>query len=226
VCVRARKRSIGVRALACLALLLAACPRESEPPAARRASGDLADAGALNVVLITMDTTRADALGSYGQPRPITPNLDRHASEGVVFLQCVSSAPSTLPSHATLFTGRHPFVHGVRSNSGYVLADENATLAGDHRYNAACSATLAAGPGEPDAAEWRGQALEWLGADLAAPGRTPSDLEAKLEHWKQDPDLTLVRDRLDTLPEPERAAWRDLWAAVDLELVAERSAPR
>ena len=88
-----------------------------------------ADDGALNVVLITLDTTRADALGSYGQRRPITPNLDRLAAEGTQFLLCVSSAPSTLPSHSTLFTGKHPFVHGVRSNAGYVLADQNTTLA-------------------------------------------------------------------------------------------------
>ena len=84
---------------------------------------------ALNVVLITLDTTRADALGSYGQRRPITPNLDRLAAEGAQFAQCASSAPSTLPSHSTLFTGRYPFVHGVRSNAGYVLSDENTTLA-------------------------------------------------------------------------------------------------
>jgi arylsulfatase A-like enzyme len=95
------------------------------PAIASEPAGD----GALNVVLITLDTTRADALGSYGQRRPITPNLDRLAAEGVQFLQCASSAPTTLPSHSTLFTGRHPFVHGARANAGYVLADENITLA-------------------------------------------------------------------------------------------------
>jgi len=83
----------------------------------------------LNVVLITLDTTRADALGSYGQRRPITPTLDRLALEGTQFQQCASSVPSTLPSHSTIFTGRYPFVHGVRSNAGYVLSDENTTLA-------------------------------------------------------------------------------------------------
>jgi len=114
---------------ACVALSLAGCQRESEVPEAPTIMPKLADDGALNVVLITLDTTRADALGSYGQRRPITPNLDRLAAEGTQFLQCVSSAPSTLPSHATLFTGRYPFVHGVRSNAGYVLADGNTTLA-------------------------------------------------------------------------------------------------
>ena len=114
---------------ACAALAFTGCQRESEAPEVPASASETADGGALNVVLITLDTIRADALGSYGQRRPITPNLDRLAAEGTQFLQCVSSAPSTLPSHATLFTGRHPFVHGVRSNAGYVLSDENTTLA-------------------------------------------------------------------------------------------------
>ncbi len=116
-------------AFACAVLVLAGCQRESDSPDPQAVALEPVDDAALNVVLITLDTTRADALGSYGQPRPITPNLDRLAAEGTQFLQCVSSAPSTLPSHSTLFTGRHPFVHGVRSNAGYVLSDENTTLA-------------------------------------------------------------------------------------------------
>jgi len=115
--------------LACAALAIVGCQRESEAPRAPAGAPKLADDASLNVVLITLDTTRADALGSYGQARPVTPNLDRLAVEGTQFQQCVSSAPSTLPSHATLFTGRHPFVHGVRSNAGYLLSDENTTLA-------------------------------------------------------------------------------------------------
>jgi arylsulfatase A-like enzyme len=83
----------------------------------------------LNVVVVTLDTTRADALGSYGQPLEVTPHIDAAAAEGLVFEQVRSSSPSTLPSHATLFTGQQPYAHGVRANSGYVLADENATLA-------------------------------------------------------------------------------------------------
>jgi arylsulfatase A-like enzyme len=78
---------------------------------------------------VTLDTTRADALGAYGQPRDVSPKIDRLAREGVLFEQVVSSAPSTLPSHATIFTGKQPYVHGVRSNARYVLADRNVTLA-------------------------------------------------------------------------------------------------
>jgi len=126
-----RLNAVSVGALwcfACVALTLTGCQRESEVPEVPAIAPVPAD-DALNVVMITLDTTRADALGSYGQRRPITPNLDRLAAEGTQFLQCVSSAPSTVPSHSTLFTARHPFVHGARANAGYVLADENTTLA-------------------------------------------------------------------------------------------------
>jgi arylsulfatase A-like enzyme len=82
-----------------------------------------------NLVLITLDTLRADALGAYGQRANTTPNIDRLASQGVLFERVSSSNPETLPSHATLFTGRWPYTHGVRANAGYVLAERNLTLA-------------------------------------------------------------------------------------------------
>ena len=90
-----------------------------------------------NLLLVTLDTTRADALGSYGQWRPTSPRLDALAKKGVVFDQVSTTNPETLPSHATIFTGRWPFSHGVRANSGYVLSRENHTLAEilrDHGY--------------------------------------------------------------------------------------------
>ena len=81
-----------------------------------------------NIVLVTLDTTRADALGAYGQPLDTTPALDRLAREGVLFDRAVTSSPSTLPSHATILTGKHPYAHGVRSNIGYILSDQVTTL--------------------------------------------------------------------------------------------------
>lgn len=81
------------------------------------------------IVVITLDTTRADALGAYGQSDPSSPVIDAMAADGLLFEQAVTSAPSTLPAHATLFTGKQPYAHGVRSNSGYRLAEENETLA-------------------------------------------------------------------------------------------------
>jgi hypothetical protein len=103
---------------------------------------------------------------------------------------------------------------------------EDASLAENNRYNAACSASLEAARGEVDAAAWRDRALEWLRTDLAACASAPSKLVATLEHWKQDPDLAAVRDRLDDLPNPEREAWRSLWAEVDQALAVARPAAK
>jgi len=63
---------------------------------------------AVNVLLIILDTVRAQDLGLYGYDRPTTPNLERLASTGVVFEDAIAPAPWTLPSHASLFTGRWP----------------------------------------------------------------------------------------------------------------------
>ena len=81
-----------------------------------------------SVILISVDTTRADYLGCYGHPKSKTPNIDRFASEGTRFSQCISSAPLTLPSHATMLTGSYPFVHGARDNAIFTLAPSNVTL--------------------------------------------------------------------------------------------------
>jgi arylsulfatase A-like enzyme/tetratricopeptide (TPR) repeat protein len=83
----------------------------------------------INVLLVSVDTTRADHLGCYGHPDVKTPNIDRLAAEGARFTQCISSAPLTLPSHATMLTGSYPFVHGARDNGLFTLPQENQTLA-------------------------------------------------------------------------------------------------
>ncbi|HEX6852414.1 MAG TPA: sulfatase-like hydrolase/transferase [Candidatus Polarisedimenticolaceae bacterium] len=82
-----------------------------------------------SVVVITMDTTRADRLGAYGNRGGLTPNLDRLAREGSVFDEAISQVPLTLPSHASMFTGRYPATHGVRHNGIYRLRETETTLA-------------------------------------------------------------------------------------------------
>lgn len=82
-----------------------------------------------NVLLITLDTARADHLGAYGDRAARTPTFDRLASEGVLFERAVSVAPITLPAHVSLLTGRYPFAHGVRNNGNFRVADEVSTLA-------------------------------------------------------------------------------------------------
>jgi len=84
---------------------------------------------AQSLLLITLDTTRADRLGCYGHGEALTPALDRLASEGVLFEQVFSSVPITLPSHATIMTGLQPPEHGLRVNGTQRLDIGAETLA-------------------------------------------------------------------------------------------------
>ncbi len=87
------------------------------------------DLSGRNLLLITVDTLRADRVGAYGDAAAETPRLDALAHRGVRFEHCYSPVPLTLPAHSTLFTGRYPFTHGVRTNGRYFLRPEEVTLA-------------------------------------------------------------------------------------------------
>jgi len=82
-----------------------------------------------SVVLITLDTTRADRLPAYGFQGVSTPAIDRLAAEGIVFEDAVAPVPLTLPSHVSLLTGRWPARHGIRDNADAALAPAELTLA-------------------------------------------------------------------------------------------------
>jgi choline-sulfatase len=99
----------------------AACRREA-PEAVVRAERP-------NVLLVTIDTLRADHLGCYGRQIADTPTLDGLAKRGVRFETAIAPAPLTGPSHASILTGRNPLGHGFRNNSGFVLAPTVSTLA-------------------------------------------------------------------------------------------------
>ncbi|MDA8018537.1 MAG: sulfatase-like hydrolase/transferase [Thermoanaerobaculia bacterium] len=71
------------------------------------------DEAQTNVLLISMDTLRADHLGCYGYPRDTSPGIDALAARGIIFEQAISQAPWTLPAHMTLFTGLYPSEHGL-----------------------------------------------------------------------------------------------------------------
>jgi tetratricopeptide (TPR) repeat protein len=83
----------------------------------------------LDVLLITIDTLRADALGSYGNARAATSWMDRLAQGGVRFENARAHNVNTLPSHATLLSGLYPQEHGVRDNSGFRFPRDRETLA-------------------------------------------------------------------------------------------------
>ena len=91
-------------ALGLLALLASAC-RAPAPPPVR------------DVVLVVVDTLRADHLGAYGHTRPTSPGIDRWAGRGVLFEQALSPAPWTMPAMASLLTGRWPSAHGAGSRA-------------------------------------------------------------------------------------------------------------
>jgi arylsulfatase A-like enzyme len=96
-------------------MLFSGCSSRKEPPRP-------------NIILITCDTTNAEALGVYGNTRIHTPVIDSLARSGCLFSNCSTHAPITLPSHSCILTGLLPTQHGVRNNSTYKLASSIETL--------------------------------------------------------------------------------------------------
>lgn len=108
---------------------LIAISASSEPGGARPAPRPSGVARPLDLLLITLDTARADRLGCYGSKTVATPNLDALAARGVVFDNAITPTPLTLPAHCSIFTSLLPAEHGVRDNGGFPLAPERVTLA-------------------------------------------------------------------------------------------------
>src|SRR6266852_8848647 len=82
-----------------------------------------------NVVLVTIDTLRADYLHAYGHATIETPTTDRLAREGVLVEDATVQAPQTRPSHASILTGRYPWEHGIRDNFSPPLDEGIPTIA-------------------------------------------------------------------------------------------------
>src|ERR1043166_1312445 len=118
------RSSFILHRFALLVLLLAACTREHKKP---------------SVLLITLDTLRADHVGAYGAKTGATPAIDALAAKGVRFEQASSAVPLTLPSHATILSGALPLHHGVRNNGANAFPERVtlATLLGANGYRTA-----------------------------------------------------------------------------------------
>ncbi|MCG6948538.1 MAG: sulfatase-like hydrolase/transferase [Acidobacteria bacterium] len=125
---RRRRRRPWVAAAAVLYLIcwVACSPRDAERP---ELALDFDATNRPSVLLITLDTTRADHLEPYGVEDVETPALSRLAAEGVVFEHAMATSPVTAPAHASLLTGLYPPHHGVRNNSTHYLPEEIPTLA-------------------------------------------------------------------------------------------------
>jgi arylsulfatase A-like enzyme/Flp pilus assembly protein TadD len=119
-----RRTSIAIASLALFSLAGCRDRSASGLPSPRAAAGAAPD-----VVLITIDTLRADALGYAGNSRVRTPNIDRLAAEGTVFTEAHAQNVLTLPSHVNILTGLYPYQHGVRDNEGFRLDPKIPTLA-------------------------------------------------------------------------------------------------
>jgi arylsulfatase A-like enzyme/Tfp pilus assembly protein PilF len=121
-------RGFGIRDSGFVVALAAccACSGQLRPTATPIASGALRGA---NVLLVTIDTLRADYVGAYGSARGATPALDRFAAEGLRFDTVYAHVPLTLPSHTTIMTGVYPFTNGVRDNGSFRFDGARPTLA-------------------------------------------------------------------------------------------------
>jgi arylsulfatase A-like enzyme len=106
------------RAMRCVWLLVAGC-----------AAVSCGSRENLNVVLISIDTLRPDRLGCYGHARNTSPSIDALAKRSALFLNAVSQAPSTLPSHASLLTSLNPSAHGAAFSTRHPLSEDWPTLA-------------------------------------------------------------------------------------------------
>jgi arylsulfatase A-like enzyme len=115
--------------LICIVVIMGAALQGRKVFGERRAVSRLGPAptGAPNVLLITLDTVRAESLSLYGHERPTSPHLERLAQAGVRFELAISTAPWTLPSHASMMTGRLP--HELSAGWSTPLDERYATLA-------------------------------------------------------------------------------------------------
>jgi arylsulfatase A-like enzyme len=142
-----------------------------------------------NVVVVTIDTLRADRLGCYGYSQIETPNLDRLASNGALFENAVSQVPTTPPSHASMFTGTYPTIHQVRNVAGFSLDASHPTLAtilGQHGWQTAAfvgSTALASVTGLNQGFQIYDDKMSEAGGD--APQRRAARVVSKAIEWLQ-----------------------------------------
>lgn len=168
---------------------LTACSGTSEGPAA------LVEDTRPSVLLITLDTTRADRLGPYGYALADTPVYDQLAAEGVLFRAAYSSCPLTIPSHSTMFTGKVPPSHGVRDNGDFILGEDQVLLS--ERLQEAGWFTAAFTSAFPTQARWGfDQGFDVYHDPLK---RLPTQLDWRDERRAGE----VVDDALETLAEVE-----------------------
>ena len=124
-----RRFPVSVSVSVCLAVLAVCCRGDSRPPSPRPSLAPARSGNGLSVLLITIDTLRADHLGVYGYKRPTSPHIDALGRRGTVFDRAFTFWPKTRGSFVMMMTGRRPSQNGY-SGTHQVLLDFNPTLAG------------------------------------------------------------------------------------------------
>ena len=148
-----------------------------------------------SVLLVTIDTLRADHLGSYGYARARTPRLDAFAAEGVRLADHGTTAPLTLPAHTSLMTGLLPPAHGVRDNGNFVVPPAAATLA-EHLHAAGFETHAFVSAAVLDSRYGLDQGFDTYDDDL----------------WSEDdPAMFMIRDRPAARTTDRALAWLQEW---------------
>ena len=164
--------------------------------------GDQGPGHNANLILITIDTLRADFLGCYGYPEPVSPNLDRLAAQAIVFERAYATAPFTGPSHASILTSRHPSEHGMIYNGhrarNLALGADCTTLA-EHLQKAGFNTRALVSGGPLDARFGFGRGFEGFTLvpqmDYADSGGDPAEVNRRAGNWLLDWKHTGSRDR-------------------------------
>lgn len=159
-----------------------------------------------NILLVTLDTLRADALPFYGNKETRTPVMRQLAKDSVRFSRAFTVTPLTIPAHSSLFTGLYPPRHGVRDNGDHFLSDEAITLA-EHLQGAGY-ATMASVGAEVTSRHWGfAQGFDAYFDDMAA------ERQSAQSRWRVErPGAEVIEDALDWL-EPRLANPSDPWFA-------------
>lgn len=168
-CQHARRRHRWRLVLPALILTCGACRREVPD-----ASQSIHLRAGTNVLLITLDTTRADRIGCYGYAGARTPVLDGLGARGVIFERAQSQVPLTLPSHASILTGRYPKEHGLHVNGRNALGPTPATLPEAFKAHGYRTAAFVSA-GVIDSRYGLNRGFDVYGDDLSSPGQHHSD---------------------------------------------------
>ena len=169
------------------------------------APGGATDADVRSAILITLDTTRADALSCYGKYPGVTPRLDAVAEESVLYEYAHTVVPITLPSHASMLTGLYPHRHTVRDNGYNPLPQSANTLAEAARAAGHQTAAIVASAAV-DPAFGLNQGFD----SFDAPGRTGQDRSSS--HFSERPAPEIVDETLAWLAARDRERPFFLWA--------------